>query len=147
MRIDEATRIIDHEPAKHPTLFKERQKLYGEKRQHLRLAEKLFREKWFDTSYDAEALRQLQPREADEKPTAKPRQLSTFYLTRHLMPARDRIANVILHNYDLRSDKGRAALRDIYSLCVDDNQVAYRPNERPIDGVCPREGCLTAINK
>ncbi|RDL31538.1 Uncharacterized protein BP5553_09747 [Venustampulla echinocandica] len=145
MRIEKITRDIAGKPAEHPALFKERQKLYGEKRQQLRLAERLSREKWFNTSYDVEALRQLQTEEIDAKALAKPRQISTFYLTRRLMPARDRVANVILLTPDLRSDKYRAAQRDIYSLCIDDSRVAYRPNEHPIDGACPREGCSTAM--
>jgi len=66
-------------------------------------------------------------------------------MIRHLMPARDRIANAMLLTQELRSEEGQATLRDIYSLCIDDNRVAYRPDERPIDGVCPCKGCLKVM--
>jgi hypothetical protein len=57
------------------------------------------------------------------------------------MPARDRIANAIL----AETNEGQAALQDIYSLCVNDSRVAYQPNEHPVGGICPREGCFTAM--
>jgi hypothetical protein len=138
----QATRDIDRKPAEHPARFKEQQKLYGEKRRLLRLARKSFRENWFSTSYDEEALRQVQPLEDEDKIIpAKPQQIGIFQLTRRFMPARDRIANAIL----AEPDQSQAALQDIYSLCIDDNWVAYRPNEHPVGGMCPRDGCFTAI--
>ena len=144
MLIAQATRDIDRKPAEHPARFKERQKLYGEKRSLKRSASKLHREKWFSTSYDEEALRQVQPLEDEDKIIpAKSRQIGIFQLTRRFMPARDRIANAIL----AETDQCQAALQDIYSLCIDDNRVAYRPNEHPVGGICPREGCVKAIDR
>jgi len=142
MRIEEATRDIAGSPAEHPARFKERQKLYNEKRALLRSAETAYRKKWFSASYDSEALRQLQPDDENEKSLAPPQPTNAFHMIRHLMPARDRIANAMLLTQELRSEEGQATLRDIYSLCIDDNRVAYRPDERPIDGVCPCKGCL-----
>ncbi|OBT76035.1 hypothetical protein VF21_03576, partial [Pseudogymnoascus sp. 05NY08] len=143
MLIAQATRDIDDKPAEHPARFKERQKLYTKKGNLLKSARKLFRENWFSTSYDEEALRQVQPREDEDKILpAKPRQIGRiFQLTRRFMPARDRIANAIL----AETDQCQAALQDIYSLCIDDNRVAYRPNEHPVGGMCPREGCVKAM--
>ncbi|KFX86389.1 hypothetical protein O988_09608 [Pseudogymnoascus sp. VKM F-3808] len=34
----------------------------------------------------------------------------------------------------LQSKEGQTVLQDVYSLCNDDNQVAYRPDEQPVDG-------------
>ncbi|KFY94199.1 hypothetical protein V500_03389 [Pseudogymnoascus sp. VKM F-4518 (FW-2643)] len=141
MLIAQATRDIDYKPAKHPARFKERQKLYSMKGSLLRSAKMLYREEWFSTSYDEEALRQVQLEDEDKIILAKLRQRGIFQLTRRFMPARDRIANAIL----AETDQSQAALQDIYSLCVDDNRVAYRPNELPVGGMCPREGCSKAM--
>jgi hypothetical protein len=125
-------------------MFKERQKLYSKKRSLLRSASKLYREEWFSTSYDEETLRQVQPPEDEDKIIpAKSQQIGIFQLTRRFMPARDRIANAIL----AETDQCQAVLQDIYSLCVDDSRVAYRPNEHPVGGMCPCEGCFTAMNE
>lgn len=141
MLIEQATTDIDKKPAEHPARFKERQKLYSMKGNLLRSAEKSYREEWFSTSYDEEALRQVQLEDEDKIIPAKLRQRGIFQLTRRFMPARDRIANAIL----AETDQSQAALQDIYSLCVDDNREAYRPNEHPVGGMCPREGCFTAM--
>ncbi|KFZ24039.1 hypothetical protein V502_01472 [Pseudogymnoascus sp. VKM F-4520 (FW-2644)] len=142
MLIAQATRDIDGKPAEHPARFKERQKLYSKKRSLLRSASKLYREEWFFTSYDEEALRQVQPLEDEDKIIpAKSQQIGIFQLTCQFMPARDRIVNAIL----AETDQCQAALQDIYSLYVDDNRVAYRPNEHPVGGMCPRKGCFTAM--
>ncbi|KFY27952.1 hypothetical protein V491_00691 [Pseudogymnoascus sp. VKM F-3775] len=63
------------------------------------------------------------------------------------MPERDRIANTLFVTKDLQSKEGQAVLRDIYSLCIDDNQVAYRPDELPVDGICPSSNCSTVMTK
>ena len=142
MLIAQATRDIASKPAKHPARFKEQQKLYSEKRSLLRSASKLYREKWFSTSYDEEALQQVQLLEDEDKIIpAKSRQKGIFQLTRRFMPARNRIANAML----AETDQSQAALQDIYSLCVDNNRVAYWPNEHPVSGMCPREGCFKAM--
>ncbi|KFY46626.1 hypothetical protein V494_00396 [Pseudogymnoascus sp. VKM F-4513 (FW-928)] len=144
MLIAQATRDINNKPAEHPARFKGRQKLYSKKGNLLKSAKKLFREKWFSTSYDEEALRQVQPGEDEDKILpAKLRQIGhIFQLTRRFMPARDCIANAIL----AETNQCQAALQDIYSLCVEDGRVAYRPNEHPAGGMCPCEGCYTAID-
>ncbi|KFY21005.1 hypothetical protein V493_07590, partial [Pseudogymnoascus sp. VKM F-4281 (FW-2241)] len=142
MLIAQATRDIDNKPAEHPARCKERQKLYSMKGNLNRSAKKSYREEWFSTSYDEEALRQVQPLEDEDKIIpAKLQRIGIFQLTRRFMPARDRLANAIL----AETDQSQAALQDIYSLCVDDNRVAYRPNEHPVGGICPREGCFTAM--
>jgi hypothetical protein len=61
MLIAQATRDIDDKPAEHPARVKEQQKLYTKKGNLLKSSKKLFRENWFSTSYDEEALRQVQP--------------------------------------------------------------------------------------
>jgi hypothetical protein len=147
MRIGELTTTIAGEPAKHPALFKERQRLYDEKRVLRRSTLKTHREKWFSASYGVEALRQLQLGEEDDEILARPQPTSTFPLIRNLIPERNRMANSILVAKDLRSEEGQAALRDIYSLCIDDNRVAYRPDERPMNGVCPCNGCSTVMTE
>ncbi|KFZ00912.1 hypothetical protein V500_00933 [Pseudogymnoascus sp. VKM F-4518 (FW-2643)] len=87
---------------------------------------------------------QLQQEEDDEtltKPT------STFPLIRHLMPERDRIANTLFVTKGPQSKEGRAVLRDVYSLCNNDDQVAYRPDEQPVNGVCPCNNCSTVMTE
>ena len=96
MRIEEATRNIGGNPAEHPARFKERQKLYNEKRALLRSAEMAYRKKWFSASYDSEALRQLQPDDENEKYLAPPQPTNAFPMIRHLMLERDRITNAML---------------------------------------------------
>jgi hypothetical protein len=61
------------------------------------------------------------------------------------MLERNRITNALLVTKDLQSKEGQAVLRDVYSLCNDDNRVAYRLDERPVDRVCPCNSCLTVI--
>lgn len=142
--IAEASAKMGNKPDKNSAQFKERQKLYTKKGTLLRSARESFREEWFSASFDKEALRQLQQEEDDETLTE---QTSTFPLIRHLMPERDRIANTLFVTKDLQSKEGQAVLQDVYSLCNDDNQVAYRPNEQPVDGVCPCSNCSTVITE
>jgi hypothetical protein len=79
MLIAQATRDIDGKPAKHLARFKERQKLYSKKRSLLQSASKLYREEWSSTSYDEEALRQVQPLEDEDKIIlAKSQQIGIF---------------------------------------------------------------------
>ena len=61
-------------------------------------------------------------KEEEETPTEL---TSTFPLIRHLMPERNCIANKLFVTKDLQSKEGQAVLQDIYSLCINDNQVAY----------------------
>lgn len=86
----------------------------------------------------------MQQEEDDEILTE---QTSTFPLIRHLMPERDHIANTLFVTKDLYIKEGQAVLRDIYSSYIDDNQVAYRPDELPIDGICPSSNCSTVMTK
>ena len=141
--ITEATAKLGDKPDKNSAQFKERQKLYTKKSTLLRSARESFREEWFSASFDKEALRQLQEEDDDDETLTE--LTSTFPLIRHLMPERDRIANTLFVTKDLQSKEGQAVLRDIYSLCNDDNQVAYRPDEQPVDGVCPCNNCSTVM--
>lgn len=142
-RIKEATAKIPPNPDKGSAQFKERQKLYTEKSNLLRSARASHREKWFSGSFDEEAQRQLHQEGEDDETLPKP--ASKFPLIRHLMPERNRIANALLVTKDLQSKEGQAVLQDLCSLCIDDNRVAYRPDERPVDGVCPCNNCPTVI--
>ena len=141
MRIKEATAKMPPNPDKGSAQFKERQKLYTEKSMLYRSARASRREKWFSGSFDEEAQRQLE--QEDDETLPKPR--GRFPLIRHLMPERDRIANTLFVTKGLQSKAGQAVLQDVYSLCNDDNRVAYRPNERPVDGACPSNNCLKVI--
>ncbi|KFZ01777.1 hypothetical protein V500_00623 [Pseudogymnoascus sp. VKM F-4518 (FW-2643)] len=136
MRIEEATAKMPPNPDKGSAQFKERQKLYTEKSTLLRSARASHREKWFSGSFDEEAQRQLQE-EGEHDDESLPEPTSTFPLIRHLMPERNRIATALLFTEDLQSKEGQAVLRDVYSLCIDDNRGAYRPDERPVNGACP----------
>ncbi|KFY77759.1 hypothetical protein V499_02929 [Pseudogymnoascus sp. VKM F-103] len=91
------------------------------------------REKWFSSSFDEEAQRQLEQEDDETLPKLR----GTFPLTHHLMLERDRIANTLFVAKGLQSKAGQAVLQDVYSLCSNDNQVAYRPNEWPVNGACP----------
>jgi hypothetical protein len=82
MLIAQATRDIDDKPTKHLARFKEQQKLYTKKGNLLKLAKKLFRENWFSTSYDEEALWQVQLEDEDKIILAKSQQIGIFQLTR-----------------------------------------------------------------
>lgn len=67
MLIAQAMREINNKPAEHTARFQERQKLYTKKSNLLKSAKKLFRENWFSTSYNKEALRQVQLQEDKDK--------------------------------------------------------------------------------
>ncbi|KFY03223.1 hypothetical protein O988_01625 [Pseudogymnoascus sp. VKM F-3808] len=84
--------------------FKERQKLYTEKSNLLRLARASHREKWFSGSFNEEAQQQLQQEGEDDETLPKP--ASKFPLIRHLMLERNCIANALLVTKDLQSKEG-----------------------------------------
>jgi len=63
------------------------------------------------------------------------------------MPQRNYVAGAILLSTDLWSEEGRATIKEIYNLCVDDNRGAYRPDEQPIDGRCPYKDCLIPMKR
>ena len=140
--IAEATAKIGDKPDKNSAQFKERQKLYTKKGMLLRSAKESFREEWFSASFDKEALQQLQQEEDNET-----EQTSTFPLIRHLMPERNCIANTLFVTKGLQSKEGQAVLQDVYSLCNDNNQVAYQLDEQPVNRVCPCSNCSTVITE
>jgi hypothetical protein len=118
----------------HSPEFNDGQRLYTMKQVLLRSATREYREKWFLNAYVTEAKRQLEhEHEHDDDDDNSPRSVETFALTRKLMPERDRIAEMIPVAEDLKREEGQASLRDISSLCIDDNRVAYRPIEHPVN--------------
>jgi hypothetical protein len=61
-----------------------------------------------------------------------------FQRIRPFMPERDRLAKTLLDVAPLRSDKGRAALRDMIALLQQDTEILSRP-ELEFDKCCCRE--------
>lgn len=58
-----------------------------------------------------------------------------------IMPERGRLARTMISNEVVSADERKQAVKDLHSLVSQDCTVIYRPQERPIDDVCPREGC------
>ena len=54
-----------------------------------------------------------------------------FNRIRRLMPERDRLASSLFVVTPIRSEEGRAALRDMIELCRQDTEVAFRPGLEP----------------
>ena len=65
-----------------------------------------------------------------------------FHRIRRLMPERDRLASNLFLVALIRSNKGRAVLRDIIALCQQDTELPFRPGLEP-----ERYSCLMADYK
>lgn len=146
--IEKLTREINGDPQGHAGLVKDRQTLYNKKRGLKRSSTHGYRYNWFEGNFERQANQQLESKEADDdEPPNISSPANTFSLIRRFMPARDRLANLSSVTADLDSAEGLAALKDIVSLCIDDPQVAYRPEEYPIDGRCPYNSCSVVVVK
>lgn len=142
-QISEITSTIGGKLAEHLALLKDRQKLYTKKSNLQKKWKAKCRGTWFKNSYGEEIRKQLQEDcvQGAEKP------LSLFPMVQKLLPTRDRLATALFKSKDMQSQEGQKVLQDLVSLCCDDSQVAYRPGEYPIDGICPCKGCLVKITR
>ncbi len=68
-------------------------------------------------------------------------QRTQFHRTRCLMPERDRLASSLFLVAPIRSDEGRAVLRDMIALCQQKTEVAFRPGLEPEKCSCPMADC------
>ena len=64
-------------------------------------------------------------------------QRTQFHRTRCLMPERDRLASSLFLVAPIRSDEGRAVLRDMIALCQQETEVAFCPGLEPEKCSCP----------
>lgn len=64
-----------------------------------------------------------------------------------LDPPRDRLASSLFLYTPLRSAQGRSALQDMITLCLENPQVAYRPNLRPLNGRCSVLQCAQEMDR
>jgi hypothetical protein len=143
--IELLTKQIQRKPTEYPMESQARQSLYNRKREMVRAATSSFKETWFSQRFEHEAQRHLQLTYTHQGSTATPPSPSLFSLVRHLMPERSRLADTLHLKRDLRSDDSRASIQDLLALCVDDHRVAYRPDKRPVNGLCPITECSKPI--
>ncbi|RHZ54243.1 uncharacterized protein CDV56_106367 [Aspergillus thermomutatus] len=58
-----------------------------------------------------------------------------------LMPELGRLAAIMSSKEPLSFDEKAVAVKDLYTQCLRDFDVVYRPGEEPLDGRCPVDGC------
>ncbi|PYH76431.1 hypothetical protein BO82DRAFT_347115 [Aspergillus uvarum CBS 121591] len=58
-----------------------------------------------------------------------------------LMPELGRLAAIISSNAPLSFDEKASVVRDLYTQCLRDFTVVYRPGEEPVQGRCPVASC------
>ena len=87
-------------------------------------------------------------------PKAKPNEIdwmgyhrTQFQRVRGLMPERDRLASGLFIVAPIRSDEGRAMLRDMIELCRQDHEVAFRPDLEPEKCRCPTTDSKRIIDR
>lgn len=64
-----------------------------------------------------------------------------------MMPERGRLAEMMATDRPLKQEEMRQAMQDLYSLCIRDFTVLYRPGEEPIDGACPVKCCRLKMER
>ena len=62
-----------------------------------------------------------------------------------ITPERNRLAKPIISDAIAFNKKRRQTVQDLYSLISRDCSVLYRPEEEPIDEICPIKGCGTSM--
>ena len=58
-----------------------------------------------------------------------------------VMPERGRLTRMMVSDKIVSEEERRQAIEDLCSLASQDCTVLYRPGEKPIEGICPVEGC------
>lgn len=58
-----------------------------------------------------------------------------------LMPELGRLAAIMSSNEPLSFDEKVVVVNDLYTQCLRDFDVVYRPGEEPVEGQCPVTGC------
>lgn len=120
-------------PAAHPDLDSERRKLYGQKAKKLEAKRRDYIAQWWEGSYDE----YIAGNDFSERDTT-----CLFDIQKKYMPERSRLADNLFREIPLDSEDGRQCLRDMVSLCMSTEKVAYYPGLSPKDGrcpICPRE--------
>lgn len=127
-QIHELTQKISKEPHENQFLVGERTKLYT-KAAKIRRSKKLeFIKNWWSSCYD----QYITGEEFEERDSTCLLNIYCKY-----MPERERLRNHLFTKASLHSETGRQCLRDMVSICVSKNKVAYYPSEEPVDGKCP----------
>ena len=62
-----------------------------------------------------------------------------------LMPELGRLAAIISSNEPLSFDEKVVVVNDLYTQCLRDFSVVYRPGEEPIEGRCPATSCRESL--
>lgn len=78
------------------------------------------------------------------KDNSKTELVQSIYL---LFPERGRLAKKMASACPLTSDEMWDALRDLYTLCLEDSNVLYLPGSRPMDDACPTKCCQRRMNR
>lgn len=61
------------------------------------------------------------------------------------LPYRGRLRTTMISNEKISEERRRQAVEDLCTLATEDCTTFYRPRERPVDGVCPVDGCAIGI--
>ena len=70
-----------------------------------------------------------------------------FEIIRRLMPERSRLADQARSYLPCDPESKIGVLEDLVQSCCDDERVIYRPNERPVGGLCPVMSCGRNIDE
>lgn len=62
-----------------------------------------------------------------------------------VMPELGRLAAIMSSNVPLSFDEKAVVVRDLYTQCLRDFDVVYRPGEEPVEGLCPVASCSHSL--
>ena len=58
-----------------------------------------------------------------------------------VMPERGRLTRMMISDKVVSEEERREVIKDLCSLASQDCTILYRPGEKPVEGICPVEGC------
>ena len=135
-QINNLTSRIGGRPTDHPELFHERQKLYGQKGKLRKGELKRYKDSWHAGNYKEEVEQTRNATDTPPPPIA-PRSKEIFSLARRFMPTQDQLASSLFVKASIHTTHAVGVLKDLVSLCMSAEPVAYQKNEEPINGHCP----------
>ncbi|KAL8939682.1 MAG: hypothetical protein Q9216_003222 [Gyalolechia sp. 2 TL-2023] len=126
---------ISEELAKLPKASsQERRRLYESRRSLVEGAVKKFQDQWLEEDYNSTVSMAVDTCASGNTSTASEQD---FQKLGPFIPDRWYIASLAGIHLDPGSTEQSSAYRALASLCVEDHQVYYRPDEAPIAGRCP----------
>lgn len=127
-QISQLTQQISSKSCQKQDHVSERAKLYTKAAKIRRHKKGEFIKTWWRSCYDEYII----GRNFEEK---DPTCLLDIYS--NYMPERARLREKLFTKVSLHSETGRQCLRDMVTICISKDKVAYYPGQEPIDGNCP----------